>query len=218
MTKADLNKTVLFRGMSAAEIDAALSSLNTEEKTCAKGETLLFAGETVKKMGLVLSGGVIIENIDVWGSRTILNHIGEGRLFAEIYALLPEEPLLVNVTASEESRVLFLDGGLGREDEGESWRRKFNANLMTVIAKKGLTLSGRIFHTAPKSVRGRVTAYLNSVSLRKKSREFDIPFDRQQLADYLNVDRSALSKELGAMKREGLIETKKNHFKLIDPS
>ena len=76
-------------------------------------------------------------------------------------------------------------------------------------------LSGRSFHTAPKTIRGRVLSYLNSVSLQKHSNEFDIPFDRQQLADYLNLERSALSKELGKMQRDGLIKTKKNHFVIL---
>ena len=76
-------------------------------------------------------------------------------------------------------------------------------------------LTGRFFHTTPKSARARIMAYLNSVSLQKQSREFDIPFDRQQLADYLNLDRSAMSKELGRMRREGLIEARKNHFVLL---
>jgi CRP-like cAMP-binding protein len=89
---------------------------------------------------------------------------------------------------------------------------KYIANLLTISAHKNLILSGRSFHIAPKTIRGRVMAYLNSVSLQKNSREFDIPFDRQQLADYLNLERSALSKELGKMQRDGLISCRKNHF------
>ena len=80
---------------------------------------------------------------------------------------------------------------------------------------KNMILSGRSFHTAPKTIRGRVMAYLNSVSLQKRSREFDIPFNRQQLADYLNLERSALSKEIGKMRREGLISFRKNHFSIL---
>ncbi|MBR2807174.1 MAG: winged helix-turn-helix domain-containing protein, partial [Oscillospiraceae bacterium] len=81
-----------------------------------------------------------------------------------------------------------------------------------ISAHKNLALSGRSFHTAPKTIRGRVMSYLNTVSLQRGSREFDIPFDRQQLADYLNLERSALSKELGKMQRDGLITVRKNHF------
>ena len=93
-----------------------------------------------------------------------------------------------------------------------SWTFKFTANLLAISSRKNLHLAGRSFHTAPKTVRGRVMAYLNTVSLQTQSREFDIPFDRQQLADYLNVERTALSKELGKMQNDGLIRVKKCHF------
>ena len=89
------------------------------------------------------------------------------------------------------------------------------ANLLTISARKNLALSGRSFHTAPKTIRGRVLSYLNTVSLQKHSNEFDIPFDRQHLADYLNLERSALSKELGKMQRDGLILVRKNHFVIL---
>ena len=95
------------------------------------------------------------------------------------------------------------------------WTARLTANLLTVAARKNLLLTGRVFHTTPKSARAKIMAYLNSVSLQKQSREFDIPFDRQQLADYLNLDRSAMSKELGRMRDEGLIRTNKNHFMLL---
>lgn len=84
-----------------------------------------------------------------------------------------------------------------------------------ISAHRNLTLTGRSFHTSPKSARGRILSYLNAVSLQKHSVEFDIPFDRQQLADYLNLERTNMSKELGKMQREGIIECRKNHFKLI---
>ena len=84
-------------------------------------------------------------------------------------------------------------------------------------AHKNLTLSGRSFHTSPKSARGRILSYLNTVSLQKRTAEFDIPFDRQQLADYLNLERTNMSKELTRMKRDGILECRKNHFRLIRP-
>ena len=133
---------------------------------------------------------------------------------SQTYAILPEEPLLVDVTANEDSRVLYLKTGSLRRFFGSSsgWACKMTANLLTISAHKNLHLSGRSFHISPKSVRGRIMAYLNTVSLQKRSKEFDIPFDRQQLADYLNLDRTALSKELGKMQKEGLILTRKSHF------
>ena len=139
--------------------------------------------------------------------------MGQLQFFAESYALLAGEPLLVDVRANEASRVLFfhLDGTEALET-GEPWAQKLAVNLLRISTQKNLQLSQRSFHTSPKTARGRVMAYLNTVSLQKQSREFDIPFDRQQLADYLNLERTALSKELGRMQREGLIRVRKSHF------
>ncbi len=214
MDAVQLQKTKLFRGLTDLEIAEALQVLEAHEKRYEKGETILNAGSATERMGLVLDGSVTIESNDAWGNRTIISHVERDQVFAETYALLENEPMLVDVTASEVSRVLFLRSGRiqGLTNSLRPWVLKYIANLLTISAHKNLILSGRSFHIAPKTIRGRVMAYLNSVSLQKNSREFDIPFDRQQLADYLNLERSALSKELGKMQRDGLISCRKNHF------
>ena len=167
-------------------------------------------------MGLVLEGSVRIESNDMWGNRTILSHVGPGQFFAETYAFLHAEPLLVDVVANEDSRILFLHIRILKEMNAaaNTWVLKLLTNLLVVTAHKNLVLSGRSFHTSPKTIRGKVLAYLNSVALQNGGHRFDIPFDRQQLADYLNVDRTALSKELGKMKNEGLITFEKNHCEI----
>lgn len=214
MDTRQLQQSMLFRGMTELEITKALQVLEAHEKSFQKGETLLIAGTITERMGLVLEGSVTIESNDAWGNRTIISHVGQGQVFAETYALLENEPMLVDVTASEDCRVLFLRSGRiqSLKNSLEPWTLKYITNLLTISMHKNLILSGRSFHTAPKTIRGRVMAYLNSVSLQKHSREFDIPFDRQQLADYLNLERSALSKELGKMQKDELIFCKKNHF------
>lgn len=214
MDTRQLQQSMLFRGMTELEITEALQVLEAHEKSFQKGETLLIAGTITERMGLVLEGSVTIESNDAWGSRTIISHVGQGQVFAETYALLENEPMLVDVTASEDCRVFFLRSGRiqSLKNSLEPWALKYITNLLTISMHKNLILSGRSFHTAPKTIRGRVMAYLNSVSLQKHSREFDIPFDRQQLADYLNLERSALSKELGKMQKDKLIFCKKNHF------
>ena len=214
MDTRQLQQSMLFRGMTELEITKALQVLEAHEKSFQKGETLLIAGTITERMGLVLEGSVTIESNDVWGNRTIISHVGQGQVFAETYALLENEPMLVDVTASEDCRVLFLRSGRiqSLKNSLEPWALKYITNLLTISMHKNLILSGRSFHTAPKTIRGRVMAYLNSVSLQKHSREFDIPFDRQQMADYLNLERSALSKELGKMQKDKLIFCKKNHF------
>ena len=209
-----LQRSMLFHGLTADEISAALAFFHAEEKQYKKGAGILHAGLTTDRMGLVLEGSVTIENNDIWGNRTILSHIGKGQFFAETYAYLPNEPMLVDVVANENCRILFLRIGCmqGAINLPGPWLMTFLSNLLSISAHKNLTLSGRSFHTAPKTIRGRVLSYLNTVSLQKASHEFDIPFDRQQLADYLNLERSALSKELGKMRRDGLITVRKNHF------
>ena len=215
MTKVDITKSVIFRGMSDSEADAAMKALAAAEHSFAKDEIILHAGDTTEIMGLVLDGSVRIESNDVWGNRTILSHVEAGQVFAETYALLKVEPLLVDAVANQDTRVLLLNmGSIDRPSDSSAWKLKLISNLLSISMRKNLMLSGRIFHTSPKSIRGRVTSYLSSVSLKTGSDEFDIPFDRQQLADYLNVERTALSKELGKMQSDGLIRVKKNHFKL----
>jgi CRP-like cAMP-binding protein len=218
MDETMLAKTTLFRGLGKDELSLALQRLYAEEVRYKKEEYILYAGDKTDRLGLVTGGSVTIESNDVWGNRTILSHIGPGQFFAETYAILEREPLLVDAIANENSTVLFLyirnlkDLAI----HGEPWAMKMITNLLMISARKNLILSGRSFHTSPKTIRGKVLAYLNSVALQEGTHRFEIPFDRQQLADYLNVERSALSKELGKMKREGLILVNKNHFELLE--
>ena len=186
----------------------------------------------------MLSGSVTIESNDLWGTRTILSHAGPGEFFAETYAMLPGEVLLVDAAANEDCRILFLnmtalrgdaavadaalpdaaawpDAAASPAKKGSgSWRGALIRNLLHISFRKNLILSGRAFHTAPHAVRARVMSYLNTMALRSGSNTFEIPFDRQQMADYLNVERTALSKELGRMRDDGLISFRKNRFTL----
>lgn len=216
MEAAMLTGNMLFSGMSEEEINTALDRLGAARKKYKKGEIILHAGDVTRCLGLVLSGSVTIERNDLWGDCAILSHVGKGGFFAETYAILPGETMLVDVKANEDTTVLFLTAdAIFSESSAEAWAIKLTRNLLLISANKNLNLSGRSFHTAPKSVRGRVLAYLNTVSLRTHKDEFDIPFDRQQMADYLNVERTALSKELSRMQKEGIIQYWKNHFRLI---
>lgn len=210
----NLQKTVIFRSMNEKEIEDALTVLSAAEKKYKKNSAILYAGRTTERMGLVLDGSVTIESNDMWGNRTILSHVGKDQFFAETYALLENEPMLVDVTANEDCHILFLRIGSLKQlmSARNTWTQKLVTNLLTISAHKNLTLSGRSFHTSPKTIRGRVMAYLNSVSLQKGTREFNIPFDRQQLADYLNLERTALSKELGKMQKDGMVSVNRNHF------
>lgn len=209
-----LEKTILFRGVSDEEIKEMLVCLGGEVKHYTKGETVYHAGDVVASLGLILSGSVHIENDDFWGNRSILDHVGPGQVFAETYACVSGEPLMVSVTAAEETEILFLNTGrlLQTCSNTCGHHHKLIRNLLAASAQKNLNLSRRIFHTSAKSIRGRLLSYLSYQALRHNSHFFEIPFNRQQLADYLSVDRSALSNELGKMQKEGILTVKKNAF------
>jgi len=216
MDLQDLEKTDLFRGVSRTEAEEMLRRPGTELRRYQKGETILRAGDRIRRLGLVLSGGVTLEHDDAWGNRTVLGHVGEGEVFAETYACLPEAPLMVNAVATEETQVLFLDvGQLFSHGSDHLQPGAVVRNLLDITARKNLALSRRSFYTSSKTIRGRLLSYLSDQAVLQGSSRFSIPFNRQQLADYLGVDRSALSNELGKLRREKLVYAEKNQFHLL---
>lgn len=202
--------------MTGTDIENMLDRLGAKQRHFSKGDIIFQAGDVIRSLGLVLSGHVNIENDDIWGNKSILDNIGPGQVFAETYACIPGEPMMVSVVASEAVDVLFLNVGQGIQNssgENPGWGRLIQ-NLLAVSAQKNLNLSRRIFHTSPKSIRGRLLSYLSYQAARQRSLQFTIPFNRQQLADYLSVDRSAMSNELSKMQREGLLTVNRNYFVL----
>ncbi|MCR5516670.1 MAG: Crp/Fnr family transcriptional regulator [Lachnospira sp.] len=213
MNIEEIMKTPLFMNMTKEEVGEVLKELTAYQKDYLKNEYIMCAGDSTKLVGIVLKGAVTIEANDVWGNKTILSHVGENGIFAETYALIPNETMLVDVCANTDSTILFIDmSGILTKSNMTSWMIKLIKNTLRISMHKNLILSKRSFHISKKGARERLLSYLNTMSLQKHSNEFDIPFNRQQLADYLNLERTNMSKELGRMQRDGLIEFKKNHF------
>lgn len=202
----------LFRGLTPAEWDALAQSGQLRTKTFSRHEIIFHAGSRIHEVGVMLRGSVHIENLDLWGTKTILSSIPAGQVFAETYAFCGDA-MLVDAVAAEDCEVLFVNAAAfsGGSSAGQD---KLLHNLLAVSMRKNLSLSQRIFCTTPKTVRGRLLTYFSAQTAACGRLEFDIPFNRQQLADYLNLDRSALSKELCRMRDEGLLQFEKNHFVL----
>ena len=218
MDAAALSKTPLFRGSTPEEVEAMLDCLGAWRRTYDKGGQIYRAGDVVTALGIVLSGQVIIERDDFWGNTTVLDSVGPGEIFAETYACTPDEPLMVNAVAAQGTQVLFLEIERVLRLCPSACRHHSGLlrNLLALSAQKNLNLSRKIFHTSPKTIRGRLLSYLSEQAIRSNSSCICLPFNRQQLADYLNVDRSALSNELGKMAQDGLIRVEKNRFWLLD--
>ena len=189
-----LSRTFLFQGTSPEETKHMLSCLKATPQSYAKGSTIWQVGDQVKAMGLVLNGSGHIENIDMTGNKSILNRIAPGQVFGETYACIPGEKLLIGVTAAEDCQILFLEVGKIFHTCPDTCpcHEKLIRNMLMVMAKKNLELSRRSLHTAPKSIRGRLLSYFSQEMVQQGSSRFMIPFNRQELADYLGVDRSVI--------------------------
>lgn len=211
-----LSKTQLFHGIQEREIPELFHCLMPRERKFQKDEVIFRAGSPVSEIGLVESGSVnIIVNL-YWGSSIIFGHVRKGEVFAENYAAIPGKELICDVVACEETDILFLNmqNMLTTCRKGCTFHNRIIKNMLSISAKKNLNMSYRMMHTASKSLRQRLISYLSEQALEHGSSHFTIPFNRQQLADYLAVNRSAMSNELSKMQEDGLINYSKNEFTL----
>ena len=212
----NLSHTQLFRGLQEEEIKTLLECLHAFKRNYKKGETILSDGSVTENIGIVLSGMALISCNDIWGNTSVLGNAAPGSVFAEVYACIPGQPLLVTVSAAEETCILFINARriLTTCTNACPVHARLARNLLTVCAYKSLQLSQRILHTSAKSIRGRLMSYFSECAKHSGSNSFLLPYNRQQLADYLNVDRSTMSNELSKMQKEGLLTYKKNHILL----
>lgn len=203
----------LFKNCSMEEVAALLKELSHYIKEFQKDDVIYKSGDSISHIGLILKGAVQIEYVNLFGDCSILGFAEVGDIFAESYACIPNQPLLVDVVAKENCQILFLSlPALMALSSQNDLASKVVQNLLMITAKKNLGLSMRIFHASPKKIRDRLYSYFSEQVALQGSTDIKIPMDRQQLADYLGVDRTALSKELGKMKKDGLLDYRKNHF------
>lgn len=212
-----ISKSVLFQNISPTDAESVLKCLSAVRKQYKKGEIVFHAGEKARSMGLVVSGSVDIVRDDLWGNRQILGTAKPGELFGESYACMPGEIFMVTAQASEDSEILFLEVGkiLTTCSPACEFHSRLIHNLLYVLAEKNLALTRKIDHMGKRNIREKVMSYLSFQAEKQNSRSFMIPFNRQQLADYLAVDRSALSAELSRMQKDGIIEFEKNRFMIL---
>lgn len=205
----------VFQGLTEKELHDLEQIGAIRRQKFNKHVTVFHVGDLVHEIGIVSEGSVLIENNDLWGNKSILSRVEKGQVFAESYAF-HEVPLMVDAIADEDSLILFLDVQRLMEEQNAqaTWYCKMLKNLLLISTKKNRNLSNRIFCTTAKTVRGRLAAFFSEQATKAGSNTFDISFNRQQMADYLNLDRSALSKELGKMREEGLLTFHKNHFSI----
>lgn len=211
-----LKETKLFSGVGEEDISAMLACLGAKLSVYRKGETVLWQGEILDDIPVLVKGKLLIQKDDYWGNRSILGNIDAGEMFGEAYAAPGSGPLLNDVVAVEDSAVLFFD--VNRIMTTCSSACRFHTlvvqNLIFALSEKNRKLVQKLGHMSKRTTREKLISYLSEEAKKQNSSRFEIPFNRQQLADFLSVDRSAMSNELGKMRNEGLIAFHKNHFEL----
>ena len=212
-----LKRTQLFSGVSDTEISAMLNCLQAKLLTFQKGDYVFREGERIDNITVLVKGKLLVQHDDFWGNRNIVNVIRVGEMFGEAYVAPESGSLLNDVIAEEDSAVIFFD--VRRILTVCSTACRFHSmviqNLFFAISEKNRKLVQKIGHMSKRSTRAKLLSYLSEEAKRQNSSHFTIPFTRQQLADFLCVDRSAMSNELCKMRDEVLLQFAKNQFILL---
>ena len=209
-----IRSSQLFSGISENELTAMLSCLNAKKEAFPKDTFLLRAGDTAESIGFVLSGNILIIQEDIWGNRNIISKAGPGQAFAAAYACAPGSVLNISVLAETPVTVMFLNVKriLNICPSACAHHSRMIRNLLGELAMKNLHINEKLTHIGQRTTRSKLMSYFSAEAQRLGKYEFDIPFSRQQLADYLAVERSGLSLELGKMRKDGILDFHKNHF------
>ena len=190
-----LRRVALFHGMEDRELLSMLDCLGARLRQYSKGDVIFHAGDPATHLGAVLTGQVQVSRTKADGQRVVMGEIRPGGLFAESFACARAESLPVTVTAAADAAVLI-------------------SNLLQVLAEKNLSLAGKLGHLSGRTIRERLLSYLEEQAARTGRATVTVPFDRQALADYLCVDRSALSRTIGTLQREGVLTVRRDRFTL----
>ena len=212
-----LKNNPLFRGISPTEIEALLGCMQAVTKRYSEGEYVFRQGDKMEQLTILLEGRLHVQSDDYWGNRTILNVIHPGEMFGEAYVMQSDTMFLNDAVAMESCTVAFFDLRKMTSvcSAACSFHHMLIHNLFLAISAKNRRLVQKLEHISKRSTREKLLSYLSEQSKLHNSSSFTIPFNRQQLADFLSVDRSAMSNELCKLRDEGMLEFNKNSFKLL---
>ena len=205
-----LKKVPLFDNIQEKEINEIINQ--SYIKSYQKDEFILKAGDFIFNTGIILKGEISVISEDFWGNKNIISTLSEGNIFAEIFSLKNNTPLNVSVVSNEDSTILFINVN---EIINKTRNFIFIKNLMNIISTKTLMLNRKNELLSKRTIREKVMTFLSQQAISANNNSFKIPFSREEMADFLAVDRSALSRELSKMKKEGIIAYNKNNFTLI---
>lgn len=214
-----LSNCALFSGIREEDRIPMLGCLGARQVRCEKHQVIFREGDPATTIGIVLEGSVQIIREDYYGNRSILTRIGPAGLFGETFACAGAEAFPVSAVAAEDGSVLLLDSRriTATCSNACGFHHQMIYNMLQVVAKKNLILNQKIEIISRRTTREKLMAYLLLQAKQHGSESFTIPYDRQALADYLEVERSAMSAELSKLRKDGILECEKNRFRLLSP-
>lgn len=212
-----LKNIPLFNGISEDELDTMLDCLGAKMKEFDKNQIIFWEGEESEYIGILLSGKVLVTKEDFDGNRSILSSVNSGELFGESYACAEVGALPVSIVASEKSKVMLIKCSKIQSPCAKScsYHNRMIHNLLYIVAKNNISLNHKIEFTSKRTTKDKIMSYLYYMAKKMKSNSFTIPYNRQELADYLCVERSAMSAQIGKLRDEGIIEVKRSWFKIL---
>lgn len=212
-----LRECALFNNIEDKNLSKMLECLCAKEKSYKKGDTIFAEGDKAKYLGILLKGSVQLSRVDYYGNRSILTNIEPSQLFGEAFACAGLESLPVDVVAAEDTKILLIDALLvaGPCKKACVFHSQLVLNLLNIVAKKNLVLHQKIEITSKRSTREKLMTYLLLQAKKAESSTFAIPYNRQELADYLEVERSGLSLQISKLRNEKVIECNRNTFTLL---
>lgn len=212
-----LRESSLFKDIADGELSALLSCLSAKVVSYDEKYTVIAEGSPARYIGVMLSGSAQVTQVDYYGNRSIISRVEQGEVFGESFACAEVDEIPVSIIADEPCEVMFVDRDrvLHTCERACTFHRQIIFNLMRGLATKNIMFHQRQEITSKRTTREKLMTYLLLQAKNAGSHRFEIPFDRQELADYLEVDRSGLSAELSKLRREGVLKCRKNSFELL---
>ena len=207
----------LFKGISDAQLQSLFDCLSAKKEAYKKDDFIFRVDDRAVLVGVVISGGANVIQEDFWGNRTILTHIDPGELFGESFSCAETERLPVSVIATEASEIMFMDYRkiVTVCSSACVFHSQLISNMLRILADKNILLTRKMEFISKRTTREKLLSFLSAQAMQTKKNKVIIPFNRQELADFLCVERSALSREMSLMKKDGLLDYEKNRFTLI---
>lgn len=211
-----LKKSILFRDMETEDIRSLMGEMKARKQVCEKQEIVVRDGEFLPELAVLVSGALHLFHVDSAGNSNLLEILKEGDTLGMLNAV-GKYRLHLSAVASQKAELLFLnvDGLLRGEALTTAAQVRFLQNLTLGLAQKAHRLSVKLEESVRRSTRDRIQDYLSAQYHKAGKKTFSIPLNRQELADFLFVDRSAMSSELCRMRDEGLIKFEKSRFELL---